>query len=129
MLLKLVQSVERSCPVAEREAKGKLIANEFVEVEMLKIVPEVPVETLVMTLLAKVIFVLVPINTLWPPVMDKPEPTVKLPSVVVPRPPLVTARGLVRVREVKLGEATTAMVLVPEMTMLLPAVRSDPMSL
>ena len=34
----------------EAEAKGRFMVREFVEVLMLKIVPEVPVETLVITL-------------------------------------------------------------------------------
>ena len=55
--------------------------------------------------------------------MERPEPTVRVPRVVVPRPPLLTASGLVRVREVKLGVAETAIVEVPDMTMLEPAVR------
>ena len=110
------------------EANGKLIVRLFVVVLMLKIFPAVPVETFVITLLPREIVVEVPIKTCWPPVMDKPLPTVKLPSVVVPIPPLVTARGLVRVREVKLGVADTAMVEVPDKTMLEPAVSKLPMS-
>jgi hypothetical protein len=61
--------------------------------------------------------------------MDRPLPTVKDPNVVVPIPPLLTASGLVRVKEVKLGLAETAMVEVPEITMLEPAVNKVPMSL
>ncbi len=66
------------------------MAREFVEVETLKMVPAVPVETLVRTLAPKVIWVEVPIKTLWPPVMDRPDPTVREPKVVVPSPPLET---------------------------------------
>ena len=113
----------------EMEENGKLMVKEFVEVEMLKIVPVVPVETFVTTLLLRVIVVEVPTKTFWPPVIDNPLPTVKLPNVVVPRPPLLTARGLVRVKDVKFGVAETAMVEVPVMLMLLPAVSNEPMSL
>lgn len=60
--------------------------------------------------------------------MDRPEPTVRLPKVVVPMPPEVTAKGLVSVREVKEGVADTAMVEVPEIEMLLPADSREPMS-
>ena len=45
------------------EEKGRLIVSEFVEVEMLKIVPAVPVETFVTTLLLRVILVEVPTKT------------------------------------------------------------------
>jgi hypothetical protein len=128
LLLKLVQSPLCSWPVFTEDANGRLMVKELVVVEMLNMLPAVPVETLVMTLLDRVIFVLVPIKTLWPPVMESPEPTVKEPSVVVPSPPLVTARGLVRVKLVKLGVAETAMVEVPEITMLEPEVKREPMS-
>ena len=128
LLLKVVQSAANNCPVLEMEANGRFIVREFVVVLMLKIFPAVPVETFVITLLLKEIWVEVPMSTFWPPVMDRPLPTVKLPSVVVPIPPLVTARGLVRVREVKLGVADTAMVEVPDKTMLEPAVSKLPMS-
>lgn len=87
---------------------------------MLKIFPAVPVATFVMTLLLKVICVEVPTKTFCPPTIESPEPTVNDPKVVVPSPPLVTARGLVRVREVKLGVAETAIVELPEITMLEP---------
>ena len=63
LLLKVAQSEASSWPVLEMEEKGKLIVSELVEVEMLKILPAVPVETLVMTLLLKLIVVEVPTNT------------------------------------------------------------------
>jgi hypothetical protein len=74
------------------EEKGRFKVKELVEVEMLKIVPVVPVETLVITELPKEIEVEVPIKTFWPPVIERPEPTVKSPKVVVPMPPLFTAK-------------------------------------
>ena len=109
------------------EAKGRLMVRELVLVLMLNMDPAVPVATLVKTLLERVIWVEVPINTLCPPTMESPAPTVKLPSVVVPIPPLVIAKGLVRVGEVKLGLAETAIVLVPVIAMLEPAVNRLPM--
>ena len=55
MLLKVVQSPACNCPVLETEANGKLIVRELVEVEMLKIFPEVPVAIEVITALLKLI--------------------------------------------------------------------------
>jgi hypothetical protein len=110
------------------EEKGRFKVKELVEVEMLKIVPVVPVETLVITELPKEIEVEVPIKTFWPPVIERPEPTVKSPKVVVPRPPEDTASGLVKVREVKLGVLDTAIVEVPVIAILVPAVKRLPMS-
>ena len=76
-------------------AIGRFMVSEFVVVEILNIFPAVPSRnTFVMTLLLNVICVEVPINTFCPPAIDKPDPTVRDPSVVVPRPPLVTARGV-----------------------------------
>jgi hypothetical protein len=76
-------------PLAE---KGKFKVRELVEVEMLKILPAVPVVTVVMTLPDREIWVEVPIKTFCPPVTDKPLPTVKEPRVEVPIPPLATER-------------------------------------
>jgi len=117
LLLKVVQSVFCNWPVLLMEAKGKFRVKELVVVEMLKILPAVPVEILVMTLPDKLMEVEVPIKTCWPPVMDRPLPTVKLPKVVVPIPPLLT--GMTPV---------IAMVEVPEMAMLVEPVNSEPMS-
>ena len=64
----------------------------LVEILAPKIVPVVPVETLVTTLVPKEIEVEVPIKTLWPPVIARLEPTVKSPKVVVAVPPLVTPK-------------------------------------
>ena len=89
-MLKVSQSEAWSWPVLTAEEKGRLMVRELVEVEMLKMVPEVPVETVVMTLEDKLMVVLVPINTCCPPEIDNPDPTVKLPRVVVPIPPLET---------------------------------------
>ena len=55
LLLKIVKSEDCNCPVLTAEANGRLIVRELVEVEMLKIFPDVPVETVVMTLLERVI--------------------------------------------------------------------------
>jgi hypothetical protein len=68
--------------------------------------------------LVKVIWVEVPISTFWPPEMERLEElTVRLPKVVVPRPPLAT--GITPVM---------AMVEVPEMAMLLEPVSREEMS-
>lgn len=74
------------------EAMGRFRVKEFVEVEMLKMVPEVPVEMLVMTLAPRLICVEVPISTFCPPLMDRLEPTVREPKVVVPMPPKPTPK-------------------------------------
>ena len=74
------------------EAKGRFMVREFVEVAMLKMFPAVPVAMLVMTLLPKVIWVEVPINTFCPPEIFKPLPTVNEPKVLVPIPPEETPR-------------------------------------
>jgi hypothetical protein len=63
LLLKVAQSLESSCPVLLILANGKFMVSEFVVVLMLKMLPEVPVEIFVMTLLERVIWVEVPINT------------------------------------------------------------------
>ena len=107
------------------EEKGRLMVRELVVVEMLKTVPVVPVETEAMTLAPKEMEVEVPMSTCWPPETERLEPTVRLPKVVVPIPPEETAKGLVNVREVKEGVADTAMVEVPERTMLEPALKKD----
>ena len=104
-MLKVVKSAACSWPVLTVEAKGRLIVKLLVLVEMLKILPVVPVETLVMTLAPREMVVEVPIKTFCPPLIDKPAPAVRSPSVVVPRPPLATVNGLVSVRELKVGEA------------------------
>ena len=105
--------------------KGRFRVRELVVVEILKMLPVVPVETLVITFEDKLIDVEVPIKTFCPPLMVNPLPTVRSPKVVVPMPPLETAKGLVKVREVKLGVAETAIVEVPLMTMLEPADRME----
>jgi hypothetical protein len=64
-----------------------LIVSELVEVEILKMLPAVPVETEVITFPDKLMTVEVPIKTFCPPVIESPLPTVKSPSVVVPMPP------------------------------------------
>ncbi len=51
LLLKITKSLPWSCPVFTPEAKGRFIVRELVEVEMLKMLPEVPVETLEIILL------------------------------------------------------------------------------
>ena len=85
------------------EAKGRLMTRELVEVEMLKIVPAVPVETLAITLLLRVKEVEVPINTFCPPLtVSKALPEVKSPKVVVPMPPLDTANNPVTSEEPRL---------------------------
>jgi hypothetical protein len=92
LLLNVAQSVDSNWPVLLMLANGRFIVREFVVVEMLKMLPLVPVATLVMTLFPKVIWVEVPMRTFCPPAMDRPEPTVKLPSVVVPMPPTDTVK-------------------------------------
>ena len=109
-------------------AIGRFIVSELVEVEMLKMLPDVPVAIVVTTLPLKEIVVEVPIKTCWPPETESPEPTVKLPKVVVPIPPLDTANGFVKVREVKEGVEETAIVEVPLMAILEPAVSREPIS-
>ena len=98
-------------------ALGRLMTRAFDVVEMLKLLPAVPVETLEMTPPVREMEVLVPIKTFWPPVTDKPEPTVKEPRVLVPVPPLAT--GMTPVM---------AMVEVPEIAMLVEPVKSEPIS-
>ena len=51
LLLKLKKSEAESWPVLLMEEKGRLKTAELVEVEILKILPEVPVETFIITLL------------------------------------------------------------------------------
>ena len=71
---------------------GRLRVKELVEVEMLKMVPDVPVEMLVMTLDDNPMVVEVPMR-IWlpsPAVKLKPEPRERLPRVVVPIPPKPT---------------------------------------
>ena len=53
LLLNVSQSAEASCPVLVMLAVGKLITKALVEVEILKMLPAVPVETLLMTLAPK----------------------------------------------------------------------------
>ena len=117
LLLKVNQSVPVSWPVLTLLAVGKLMTKLLVEVVMLKMLPAVPVETLEMTPAVREMEVEVPIKTFWPPVMERPEPTVKSPRVVVPIPPL-----LVPITPVM------PIVEVPVMAMLVPAVNSEPMS-
>jgi hypothetical protein len=118
LLLKLKKSEPWSWPVLVIEAKGRLMTRLLVEVEMLKILPELPVETFWITELASVIWVEVPIKTFWPPEILSPVPeTVKSPRLVVPMPPLLTAMT-----------PLMPMVEVPEMAMLLPLVNKAPMS-
>ena len=64
--------------------------------EALNRFPAVDVVTEVTTLLPRLICVLVPMSTCWPPLMFKLLPTVRFPSVVVPMPPFATDRGKVR---------------------------------
>jgi hypothetical protein len=111
--------------VLEVEAMGRLMVRELVVVAMLKMLPAVPVAIEAMTPAPREMEVEVPTKTFCPPVMERPEPTVREPRVVVPIPPLDTAKGLVRVREVKAGVAETAMVEVPERTMLAPALKKE----
>ena len=54
LLLKVPQSVAWSWPVLTREAKGRLRVRELLEVEMLKMLPAVPVETLPIILLTTI---------------------------------------------------------------------------
>lgn len=94
-----------------------------------RVVVAVTLRVVKVGVLVKVIWVEVPISTCCPPVMDKlEEETVKLPKVVVPMPPLETARGLVKVMEVKEGVEETAIVEVPVIAMLEPAVKREEIS-
>ena len=67
MLLKLSQSEDCNCPVLTEEAKGRLRVKALVVVEMLKILPEVPVEifwlrtTLPLTPMVEVPVMLMPV--------------------------------------------------------------------
>ena len=88
LLLKVKKSVPCNWPVLTALAKGRLRVRELLEVEILKMLPAVPVETVVITLEDREMEVEVPIKTFWPPAIDRPEPTVKSPKVVVPMPPL-----------------------------------------
>jgi hypothetical protein len=108
-------------------ALGRLMTRALEVVEMLKLFPVVPVETLLITPADNPIVVDVPmIESLPSPLVKvRPEPRERLPRVVVPIPPELTGRALVRVREVKEGVEETAMVLVPVMTMLEPAVKRE----
>jgi hypothetical protein len=125
--LKVPQSVEESWPESEAEAVGRLMTKALVVVVMLKMLPAVPVETFPTTEPLKAIVVEVPIIESLPSPAEKlrPLPRLRLPKVVVPRPPEETASGLVKVKEVKLGVAETAMVLVPLRAMLLPALKKE----
>ena len=88
LLLKVPQSVLDNWPVLAMEAVGILITRALVEVVMLKMLPKVPVEALAITLLPRLMEVEVPISTCSPPEIDRLLPTVRLPKVVVPMPPL-----------------------------------------
>ncbi len=81
---------------------GRVKARLLLEMEALNRLPEVVVDTEVTTLAPKVIWVEVPIKTLWPPVMDRPDPTVREPKLVVPMPPLETANNPLTSEEPKL---------------------------
>ena len=63
LLLKVPQSVEDNWPELAREANGKLMVKELVEVLMLKTLPAVPVATEAITPEPKLMEVDVPINT------------------------------------------------------------------
>ena len=91
MLLKVPQSTAESWPVLTREAIGRLITKELVEVEILKMVPVGPVETLATTLHERLKEVEVPMRTCWPPVTVRKElEEVREAKVLVPVPPLIT---------------------------------------
>lgn len=94
MLLKFNQSEDCSCPVLREEANGRLMVKELVEVEMLKMLPAVPVETLAMMLLDKLMEVEVPIKTFCPPLTVKRLvlAEVREANVLVPVPPFNTGR-------------------------------------
>lgn len=92
LLLKVNQSLAWSWPVLTLLAKGRLRVKVLEEILPLKIAPAVPVARVVTTLVPKEILVEVPIKTLCPPVMERLEPTVREPKVVVPRPPLAGRR-------------------------------------
>lgn len=69
LLLKLRKSVAWSWPVLTMEAKGRFRVKELVEVEILKILPRVPVAIFIMTL------VFIPMVEVL--VMEMPVPWVK----------------------------------------------------
>ena len=73
-------------------AVGRLMVKLLVVVEILKIFPAVPVETVVITLLPKEMVVEVPIMESLPSPEENtnPLPKDRLPKVVVPVPPLAT---------------------------------------
>src|SRR6185295_18749411 len=100
------------------------MTRELVEVVILKLLPAVPVETLEMTEAEREIWVLVPIRTFWPPTMLRPEPTVRSPKVVVPMPPLLTAKTPVqpKVRVLLAIEPVTLVSLVTKPTKVVPRV-------
>ena len=51
-----------------------------------------------------------PIRTFCPPAIDRSDPTVREPRVVVPIPPLETVRGFVKERLVMVALVTLAFV-------------------
>src|ERR1035437_4029334 len=83
----MVQSRAGSWPVLTPLAKGRLRVRVLLALEPLKMLPAVPVASVVTTLLPRLMVVDVPIRTCWPPMMERLLPTVRLPSVVVPMPP------------------------------------------
>ena len=84
LLLNVVQSVKDSCPVAAEEAMGKLMVKELVVVLMLKMLPMVPVETVVITLAPRAMVVEVPkrMPLPSPEVKDRSEPKDKSPALM-----------------------------------------------
>ena len=73
-------------------ALGRLMTSELEVVLMLKLLPAVPVETLLITPADNPIVVDVPMMESLPSplVKVKPEPSERLPRVEVPIPPLAT---------------------------------------
>ena len=92
LLLKVSQSEFWSWPVLMPLAKGRFNVRVLAPIEALKILPVVPVAMLVTTFGPRLICVEVPINTFWPPAMERLEPTVKEAKVLVPVPPFVTGK-------------------------------------
>ena len=100
-MLKVSQSVFKSWPVLAPEAKGKFKVKELVVVEILKMLPEVPVEILVIILFK----LMLEEERLWLPSVTTRELGVKVASLILPAMSKAVAEAVPATSRLKLGLA------------------------